>query len=280
MVKFAIKTPPQHTTWADMLDIWQAADDMEIFDSAWNFDHFYPIHGDPNGPCLEGWTTLIALTQATKRLRVGCMVHGMHYRHPAVTANMAASLDIISNGRLNLGLGAGWFEQESQAYGIELGTIKERMDRFDEGVEIIKSLLANESTTFDGEFYQLSDARCEPKGPQSPNVPIMIGGGGEKRTLRTVARHATMWDALGIEVEAWKAKRDILYGHCSEVGRDPSEIETSVHIMFAPDADPSELADKAMQRAEAGVDHVIFSMRAPLSVKHLGPLAVALGDAT
>ncbi len=276
MVKFAIKTPPQHTTWADMLAIWQAADDMEIFDSAWNFDHFYPIHGDPNGPCLEGWTTLIALTQATKRLRVGCMVHGMHYRHPAVTANMAASLDIISNGRLNLGLGAGWFEQESQAYGIELGTIKERMDRFDEGVEVIKSLLANDSTTFEGEFYQLSNARCEPKGPQSPNVPIMIGGGGEKRTLRTVALHATMWDALGIEVEAWKAKRDILYEHCSEVGRDPSEIETSVHIMFAPDADPDELANKAMERAAAGVDHVIFSMRAPQSVGPVERLAVAL----
>lgn len=280
MVKFAIKTAPQHTGWTEMLDVWRAADEMEIFHSAWNFDHFYPIKGDINGPCMEGWVTLVALTQATKRLRVGCMVHGMHYRHPAVTANMAASLDIISGGRLNLGLGAGWFEAESSAYGIELGTIKERMDRFDEGVDVIKSLLTNEHTNYDGQFYQLKDARCEPKGPQTPNLPIMIGGGGEKRTLRTVARHADMWDALGIEVEAWKAKRAILDAHCAEVGRDPAEIENSVHIMTAPDADPNELADQAMQRAAVGIDHVIFSMRAPFSVGNVEALALALEAAS
>ena len=280
MVKFAIKTAPMHTTWSDMLDVWKAADDMEIYDSAWNFDHFYPIKGDINGPCMEGWVTLTALAQATKRLRIGCMVHGMHYRHPAVTANMATTLDIVSNGRLNLGLGAGWFEAESHAYGIELGTIKERMDRFDEGVDVIKSLLTNETTSYDGQFYQLDQARNEPKGPQTPNLPIMIGGAGEKRTLRTVARHANMWDALGIEVEAWKAKRAVLDAHCEAIGRDPSEIENSVHLMTPPDTDPKEIAHMAMERAEAGIHHIIFSLRAPHSVAAIEALGIELEKAS
>ncbi len=111
-MRFGIKTSPQHTTWSDMLAVWQAADDIEVFESAWTFDHFYPIFSDSNGPCMEGWITLTALAQATRRLRVGVLVTGNVYRHPAILANMAATLDIVSNGRLELGLGAGWNEQE------------------------------------------------------------------------------------------------------------------------------------------------------------------------
>ncbi len=121
-MRFAFKTSPQNTTWAEMLPIWQTADDIEVFESGWTFDHFYPIFSDSTGPCLEGWITLTALAQATKRLRVGVLVTGIHYRHPAVLANMAAALDVISNGRLELGIGAGWNEEESGAYGIELGS--------------------------------------------------------------------------------------------------------------------------------------------------------------
>ena len=124
-----------------MLAVWQAADDIDVFESGWTFDHFYPIFSDSSGPCLEGWTTLTALAQATKRLRVGVLVTGIHYRHPAVLANMAAALDIVSNGRLELGIGAGWNEEESGAYGIELGSIKERFDRFEEACEVLTSLL-------------------------------------------------------------------------------------------------------------------------------------------
>ena len=143
-MRFAFKTSPQNTTWADMLAVWQAADDIEVYESGWTFDHFYPIFSDSTGPCLEGWTTLTALAQATKRLRVGTLVTGIHYRHPAVLANMAAALDIISNGRLELGIGAGWNEEESGAYGIELGSIKERFDRFEEACEVLTSLLSKE----------------------------------------------------------------------------------------------------------------------------------------
>ncbi|NNC91240.1 MAG: LLM class F420-dependent oxidoreductase [Acidimicrobiia bacterium] len=281
MPEFAVKTPPQHTSWADMLDVWRAADEIEVFSEAWNFDHFYPLHPPLDGRCMEGWTTLAALTQATSRIRVGSMVNGMHYRHPAVTANMAASLDIISGGRFNLGLGAGWFEPESQAYGIPLGTLKERMDRFDEGVEVIHRLLTQESTTFTGAYYQLADARCEPKPLQQPRPPIVIGGKGEKRTLRTVARYADYWDAMfHDEPGSWARLNDILLSHCQAVGRDPSAIRRSIHLRWAADGDPGALADEAMRFTEAGVDTIIFSMQAPYSASALEPMARALQAAS
>src|ERR1700728_2157636 len=189
-MRFAFKTSPQNTTWARMLAVWQAADDIDVFESGWTFDHFYPIFSDSNGPCLEGWTTLAALPERTARVRVGVLVTGIHYRHPAVLANMAATLDIISDGRLDLGIGAGWNEQESGAYGIPLGTPRERSDRFEEACEVLIGLLSDEHTTFSGKYYSLTDARCEPKGPQKPHVPICIGGSGERRTLRSAARLA------------------------------------------------------------------------------------------
>src|SRR5438046_8333730 len=186
-MRFAIKTPPQHTTFKDMLAVWQAADEMPIFESGWTFDHFYPIFSDHTGPCLEGWVTTTALAQATKRLRVGVLVTGNVYRHPAVLANMAASLDVISDGRLELGLGAGWNQQECDAYGIELPPLRERFDRFDEGVQAIIGLLSQPTTTLHGRYVRLTDARCEPKPVPRPHPPITIGGKGPARTLRPVA---------------------------------------------------------------------------------------------
>lgn len=184
-----------------MLAVWQEADGIDVYESGWTFDHFYPIFSDPNGPCLEGWTTLTALAQATRRLRLGTLVTGIHHRHPAVLANMAAALDIISNGRLELGIGAGWNEEESGAYGIELGSIKERFDRFEEACAGLAGLLSQETTTFDGTYYQLKDARNEPTGPQRPHPPICIGGSGEKWTLRITARYAQHWNFVGVPPE-------------------------------------------------------------------------------
>ena len=158
-MRFAVKTAPQHTSWPEMLAVWQAADDIEVFESGWTFDHFYPIFSDSTGPCLEGWTVTTALAQATRRLRVGVLVTGIVYRHPAVLANMAAALDVVSNGRLELGVGAGWNEQECEAYGIELGSLKQRFDRFDEALEVIVGLLTNPTTDFKGEYFTLANAR-------------------------------------------------------------------------------------------------------------------------
>src|ERR1700685_105801 len=159
-MRFAFKTAPQHTTWAAMLDVWRAAADIELFESGWTFDHFYPIFSDSAGPCLEGWVVLTALAQATRRLRLGTLVHGVHYRPPAVLANMAATLDIVSGGRLELGIGAGWNEEESGAYGIPLGTPKERSDRFEEACEVLVGLMTQETTDFSGAYFNLTAARC------------------------------------------------------------------------------------------------------------------------
>jgi F420-dependent oxidoreductase-like protein len=275
-MRFAFKTSPQNTTWPAMLDVWRAADDIELFESGWTFDHFYPIFSDSTGPCLEGWTFTTALAQATTRLRVGLLVTGIHYRHPAVLANMAAALDIISDGRLELGVGAGWNEEESEAYGIELGTLTERFDRFDEAIEVVVSLLTNETTTFRGRYYELNEARNEPKPVQQPHPPIVIGGTGPKRTLRTTARWAQHWNHPGATVDNWKLSRDILFGHCADLGRDPSEITLSTHLRYDADAGVGVLAEQAAAYAEAGLDLGIVYLPPPHDPAVLEPLAEAL----
>jgi F420-dependent oxidoreductase-like protein len=274
-VRFAFKTAPQNTTWADMLAVWQAADDIELFESGWLFDHFYPIAGDSAGPCLEGWSALTALAQATTRLRLGTLVTGIHYRHPAVLANMAAAIDIISGGRLELGIGAGWNQQESGAYGIELGTPRERSDRFEEACQVLISLLSQETTDFSGRYYQLAGARNEPKGVQRPHPPIVIGGSGERRTLRTTARYAQHWNFVGGTPEEFARKRDVLYAHCQDVGRDPKEITLSSHVRLEG-TDVAGAAAQAAAFGEHGLDLAIVYLRPPLSPAILAPLADAL----
>jgi F420-dependent oxidoreductase-like protein len=275
-MRFAFKTAPQNTTWSDMLAVWKVADDIEVFESGWTFDHFYPIFSDSTGPCLEGWVTLTALAQATTRLRLGTLVTGIHYRHPAILANMASTLDIVSNGRLEIGLGAGWNEEESGAYGIELGTPSERSDRFEEACEVIVGLLTQKTTTFDGQYYQLKDARNEPKPVQRPHPPICIGGSGEKRTLRTTARFAQHWNFVGGTPEEFSHKRDVLHQHCEDLGRDSSEILLSSHVLF--DGDASATAERAAAMAEVGVELAIMQLRPPLDPRALEPLAVALSE--
>jgi F420-dependent oxidoreductase-like protein len=275
-MRFAFKTAPQHTTWPDMLAVWKEADDIEIFESGWTFDHFYPIFSDPTGPCLEGWLTLTALAQATHRLRLGTLVTGIHYRHPAVLANMAATLDIISGGRLELGIGAGWNEEESGAYGIELGSPRERSDRFEEACQVLTELLSQQTANFAGQYYQLTDARCEPKPVQRPHPPICIGGSGEQRTLRTTARFAQHWNFVGGTPEEFARKRDVLYAHCRDISRDPAEITLSSHIRLGPGGDPGPAADAAAALGEHGLDLAIVVLPPPHDPGVLAPLAEAL----
>lgn len=275
-MRFAFKTSPQNTTWAQMLAVWQAADDIDVYESGWTFDHFYPIFSDSSGPCL-GWTTLTALAQATKRLRLGTLVTGIHYRHPAVLANMAAAVDIISGGRLELGIGAGWNEEESGAYGIELGSIRERFDRFEEACAVLTSLLSQEATDFDGKFYQLKGARNEPKGPQRPHPPICIGGSGEKRTLRITARYAQHWNFVGGPPDVFAHKRDVLASHCADIGRDPKEI-----LLGAPAAGAGPgLRQGHRRRGRAGRRGIGSRHRLPAAAARpavLEPLAEAIRD--
>lgn len=276
MGRHAIKTPPHHATWGEFLDVWKAADEIEVFESAWNWDHFYPLAEPFDGPNLEGWTMLGALAQATSRIRIGAMVNGMHHRHPAVTANMAATLDHISDGRFELGMGAGWNFQESDAYGMPLGTLRERSDRFEEGMEVIVSLLANRETSFSGNYFELTNAWCEPK-PVQASIPIVIGGKGRVRTLRTVARFADQWDmTFPDDPAAWLDLDQVLRNHCERVGRDQSEITRSIHLGFDVGSDPAQLADLADSFFDAGVDIVVWSMQGPMDASRLAPFAAAL----
>ena len=275
-MKFGIKTRPEHVTWAQMRDLWVAADDIEIFESAWNWDHFYPLTGDLDGSNLEAWTSLAALAQATTRIRVGIQVAAMLYHHPAVIANMAATIDHVSDGRLELGLGAGWNEMETTAYGIELPPLKERFDRFDEGVEIIVDLLTKDWTDFDGEHYTITHARCEPKPVQQPHPPITIGGKGPKRTLRAVARWAQQWNAITASVEEWQGLKGVLADHCATIGRDPAEIECSVNVMVPVDGDLGPALETVAAYRDAGADIVIMNLPHGAPASLLDTVATAL----
>ncbi len=276
MPRYAIKTPNHHTTWENMLQIWQEADQLEVFESAWNWDHLYPLRSDPHGTSLDGWVTLSALARETSRIRIGSMVNGMHFRHPSITAKMAVTLDHVSGGRSYLGLGAGWFEDEAEAHGIALGSMSERFDRFEEGLEIIVSLLTEEETNYSGDHYQLKGALSEPKATQQPHPPIAIGGTGRKRTLRSVARFAQLWDALLVELEEWTRLREVLEDHCEAVGRESSEIDCSVHVRYTRDHDPSQIAEEAARHHANGVDVVVFTMGSPNDASMVTALATAL----
>jgi F420-dependent oxidoreductase-like protein len=276
-MRISFKTIPQDTDWAPMRDVWVAADDIEVFSAGWNFDHFYPIlQDDRTGPCFEGWTMLAALAGVTRRLRLGVMVTGNPYRHPAVLANMAASLDVISGGRLELGIGAGWNEEESAAYGIDLPPLRERFDRLEEACAVIGLLLTREVASFEGTYYRLTDARCEPKPVQRPRPPLVIGGAGERRTLRIAARFADQWNIPGATPEVLAHKIEVLHRHCADVGRDPAEIEVSVQVRAA--GGPAAVADTAAALVQAGAQHVIVGFRAPYDATQLEPIAHALVD--
>jgi F420-dependent oxidoreductase-like protein len=208
-----------------MREAWRLIDELG-YDTAWTFDHFFPILSDPSGPCLEGWVALAALAAETSRVKVGTLVTGNTYRNPGLLAKMGATLDHTSGGRLIMGIGAGWYELEHDALGIPFYTVTERIHRLDEAAEIIKRMWTREQTTLDGRYYKIKDAYCEPKPVQRPRPPLMIGGQGEKLMLRVVAKHADQWNTFG-SPEVFRHKLEVLKEHCQAVGRDVKEIEVS-----------------------------------------------------
>jgi F420-dependent oxidoreductase-like protein len=257
-IRFGIQTPQQHTTWPEILSLWQEIDTLG-YDTAWVFDHFLPIFSDPTEPCLEAWTALSALAMATKKVRIGAMVTGNTYRHPAVLAKMATTLDIISGGRLILGIGAGWFEQEHEEYGIPFHTTGGRLRRLDEAIEIIKRLWTEERTSFSGQHYDLRNASFNPKPLQKPHPPILVGASGENIALGIVARHAQMWNSFGTP-EVFRHKIARLAEHCERTGRDPATIEKSV--LLSGQFPLNEAGRRIDEYVAAGVTHLIFSLSA------------------
>src|SRR3954471_11066465 len=262
-LRWGVKTAPQHTTYDAMLQVWRDADRTAAFEHAWLFDHFAPIQGDLDGPCFEGWTLLAALAAQTSRLRLGLMVAGNTYRHPAVHAHMAATVDVISNGRLDFGIGAGWNVYEHESMGIPLYAPGERIRRFGEACDIIRSLFTEHLTTFEGRYYTLKDARCEPKPVQKPYPPFVIGGGGEQLTLRVVAKHAAVWNFGGGDPEQFKHKVKVLREHCAAIGRDPSEIALSIQTQVFPD-DIQKTIATVQGLVDAGATHLILNLRPPV----------------
>ena len=258
-MRYAISTSPQRCTWDWLIEVWRKADEIELFESGWTFDHFYPLFGDSTEDCLEGWISLTALLQETKRIRGGVLVTGMLYRHPAVLANMASTLDITSNGRLELGIGAGWNEEECEAYGIELGSMEERFDRFEEGMEVVTQLLKQDRSTFKGKWYSLQDAMNNPKGLQNP-LPICIGGGGLRRTIPAVAKYAHHWNygTQTMSLEDFKMRHNVFLKACEKEGRDPDDILISTMLRY--DGDAQATIQQAREYEEAGVKLGIVSI--------------------
>jgi len=263
-LRFGIQTLPHHTTWGDIATVWEEADGLGL-DSAFVFDHFMPIQGDQKGPCLEGWTLLAALAARTRRLRVGVLVTGNTYRWPAVLAKMAATVDHVSGGRLILGMGAGWFEREHQAYGIPFHTPGGRARRLVEAVEVVKKLFTQESTTYAGKYYQLKDAPFMPRTVQRPHPPILIGGMGPKVIQPLAARHAQIWHFFASDA---RRVRQLCTGFddlCRSAGRDPAEVEksTSLRAGDVANLDGKALRARVQELADAGVRHFILGLGAP-----------------
>ncbi|PYM95298.1 MAG: LLM class F420-dependent oxidoreductase [Candidatus Rokuibacteriota bacterium] len=227
-MRFGIFTSLTNTTWDDVLQLWRHTE-ATGWDAACVTDHFMPNTKERVGNVLECWATLAALAPVVPRMRIGTIVVGNTYRHPAVVAKMAATVDVISGGRLILGLGAAWQENEHAAYGIPFYTVGERLARLDEACRVIKALWTQSKATLDGKFYSLSDAPLEPKPVQRPHPELMIGGGGEKVTLGIVARHADHWNVWG-GPDALRRKGRILDEKCGEIGRDPKSIVHSANM--------------------------------------------------
>lgn len=270
-MRLSFKTRPQHSEWQPIVDFWKEGDRIEVYDAGWTFDHLDPIFSERDGPVYEGWTMLAALSGIVQRIRLGVMVTGNTYRHPSVLANMAATLDVASGGRLEIGLGTGWVEAEHHAYGIPLPPWKERFDRLEEACEILHLLFTNDVADFGGTYYHLEGAKALPKPLQRPHPPIVIGGTGEKRTLRIAALWADQWNLPGGDPDMLRHKVEVLHQHCTAIGRDPAEIEISTKIKA--DGDPGALADLVGQFREAGADHIIAMFEAPFDPAKLGTVA-------
>ena len=281
-VRFGVHTGLQHTSIDDLQPLWRRIEELG-FDWISIWDHFYAADasGDPHS--LEAITAHTALAASTERVTCGSLVYSAGYRHPAVLANAMATLDQVARGRTVLGLGGGWLKGEYVAYGLHYGPAGERLRMLEEYVRCVRGLLTRERTTFDGEFFHLRDAQCEPKPVQS-RLPIWIGGGGEKVTLRIAAQHADGWNVPFLPPEVWAHKSRVLDAHCERLGRDPAEITRSVNLgmaftdeelrrQFGPTADAvkpgvlsgsvDEMVAKVGAYVDAGAAYVILAMRAP-----------------
>jgi len=283
-MQFGVQLLNYFTTWEDLLSAIKCID-AGPWHSLWFSDHFLPPYPEANleaESALEGWSLITATAAVTNRVQLGVLVTGNTYRNPALLAKMAATVDQISNGRLILGIGASWFKQEHGAFGWEFPGVKERCDRLEEAVELIKMLFTAEGPIdYNGRYYKLKNAYFSPTCTQKPHIPIMVGGSGEKRTLRTLARFGDIAN-IGINSlefpEKFKHKLEVIERHCKEFGRDPSEIKKTMVIPLRIENDEKKavelrkrrgewflygtvpfIKDRIQQYIDAGAEEIIFS---------------------
>jgi F420-dependent oxidoreductase-like protein len=240
---FGAQVVQQNVRFADLLGFWRFLDEETAIESVWTMDHLVTpmVETLSDMPCFESYTLLAAAAQATRRLRLGCLVTANTFRPPGLLAKMAVTLDHVSEGRLILALGAGWHEAEHRAFGIPLPPLRERLERLEEAAALLRAVLtAEKPVSYHGRYYQLEGARFEPGFVQRPHPPLMIGGGGERRTLRTVARHADIANVLG-PVSEVRHKLAVLAEHCEREGRDYDAIQKTVHLPVVAIEDPASL---------------------------------------
>ncbi|HEY8798343.1 MAG TPA: TIGR03560 family F420-dependent LLM class oxidoreductase [Candidatus Dormibacteraeota bacterium] len=273
-VRFGMKLSGQDTTIDALRTVWRLADESG-FDHVWDFDHLASIGaGGPDRPIYEGWALQAAMAEATKHVRIGCMVTGNTYRNPALLAKLAVTVDHLSGGRLEFGIGAAWAAIEHSMYGIE--GLDHRVGRLSESLRIIRSLWTEERTNFDGRYYKMTDAIANPKPIQKPYPPIWIGASGET-TIRLVARYADVWNTGAAEIDKGTAVITRLEDACGAVGRDPSEIRRS--IQFAWDGqDRSRLLEQSARYLELGFTEQIFMLDPAKATMLAGKLAEALPE--
>ena len=239
--------------WPELLDRVMFAEQAG-FDGAWVFDHFTPLYGDRKGPCMEAWTLLAALAARTSRIRLGALVTGITYRPPSILATEAITIDHISNGRLEIGMGAAWHEPEHEELGLPFPPLKERAQRLEEGVELMRLLMTKDNASFDGRHYQLRKASYHPRPIQKPHPPFWIGASGEQVMLPIVARQADAWHAFG-SPDTMTAKSRLLDQLAAKAGRDPKNILRSASLSLSRPWD--HVRRRANDLREAGFGYLI-----------------------
>jgi F420-dependent oxidoreductase-like protein len=252
-MRLGLDIAQQRMPWPELASRVQLADELG-YDGVWGFDHFQPMYGEGPGECFEGNTTLAAWSGITQRARLGLLVTGMTYRHPAVFAAEAITIDHASNGRLELSYGAAWFDEEHRRLGIPFPELKERVDAFEEAVQIVRGLLTTDGFTFEGQHFQVRDATLHPRPVQDPHPPIWIGASGEKRMMPIAARYADVWHCFG-PVGALEAKSQRLSEMAEAAGRDPGEIRRAASLSLEDDLD--DLARSIDAWEAAGFDYLV-----------------------
>jgi len=270
-LRFGMKLSGQDTTIEALRTVWRLADESG-FDHVWDFDHFASIGaGGPDRPVYEGWALQAAMAEATKRVRIGCMVTGNTYRNPALLAKLAVTVDHLSGGRLEFGIGAAWAAIEHSMYGLE--GLDHRVGRLSESLQIIRSLWTEERTNFDGRYYKMTDAIANPKPIQKPYPPIWIGASGPT-TIRLVARHADVWNIGGGEPDRVSELTQILEEACTAIGRDSSAIRRSIQLRW-DGSDAPKLVEQCARYHELGITEQIIY----LDGEHPDAVAAKLADA-